>query len=429
MGRRVRGSGYVSDKPRADGLYVGQIDLGWVGGTRKRKTVYGHSRPEVERKMKAERTKIEAGGLGEREITVEAWLLWWLENIAAPSVKPHTLSTYRTYVHEYLVPILGKKRLDRLTPAHVLEMHRAITGQTHRRTGKPLSSTTALHAHRVLSTALTEAMRHGRVIRNAASLVDAPRRAPHQPEALTFDQAKAVLELAEERMKSRWLAGMMLGARQGELLGLRWPFVDLETGMVDIAWKLERIPYKHGCEKAGKPTCERKADRCPLRTLAVSPSYEYQVLDGNLCLSRPKTTGSQRLVTLPDPLLYALILRREQYEAEREHYAVDHDLVWARWSDDPKHLGERGRPIDGRADWQAWKDLLAAAKIPHMRLHAGRNTAATMLLETGSDARIVSEILGHSSVAMSRAYQQVRPTLQREALARVAERLGLMSGA
>ncbi|MBA3741628.1 site-specific integrase [Sporichthya sp.] len=90
---------------------------------------------------------------------------------------------------------------------------------------------------------------------------------------------------------------------------------------------------------------------------------------------------------------------------------TDLDLVFAQ---------PNGRPIQPRADWEAWKALLARAGVRDARLHDARHTAATLLLEQGVDIRVVQEILGHSTLAVTKRYTHVTDTLARDA----AERMG-----
>src|SRR5699024_11009260 len=133
----------------------------------------------------------------------------WLERVARPRLKPRTFETYRGYIDRHISPAIGKHRLERLTPAHVRQMHDSITG-------RGLSSTTALQAHRILAKALTDAMRENHVTRNVATLVDAPAKAVAGRGALTADEArKLLLSVAhDERHAIRWSLALLAGLRQ-----------------------------------------------------------------------------------------------------------------------------------------------------------------------------------------------------------------------
>ena len=77
-----------------------------------------------------------------------------------------------------------------------------------------------------------------------------------------------------------------------------------------------------------------------------------------------------------------------------------------------------GRPLNGRHVVDVFRRLLARARLPRLRFHDLRHTAATLLLAAGTHPRVVAERLGHSTPAITLAvYSHVTPTMQREATA------------
>ena len=121
----------------------------------------------------------------------------------------------------------------------------------------------------------------------------------------------------------------------------------------------------------------------------------------------------RKTVTLPPELVAAL--RKHRAAQARERLAAanvwqDHDLVWCQ---------ENGRPIDSRADWQEWADILAEAGIPHAGVHAMRHSAATIALDEGIGLAVVQEMLGHSDIRVTRGYTHVSSPLAEDAAARV----------
>ncbi|MFF0339678.1 tyrosine-type recombinase/integrase [Kribbella sp. NPDC004875] len=74
-----------------------------------------------------------------------------------------------------------------------------------------------------------------------------------------------------------------------------------------------------------------------------------------------------------------------------------------------------GRPIDPRKDWDDWKDLLAVADVRDARVHDGRHTAATVLIELGVHVRIVQEILDHSDIRLTQRYTHVASPMAADA--------------
>ena len=64
-----------------------------------------------------------------------------------------------------------------------------------------------------------------------------------------------------------------------------------------------------------------------------------------------------------------------------------------------------------------FKRLLSEAKLPDVRFHDLRHSAATLLLGMGIHPKIVQEILGHSSIAVTmNVYSHVLPTMQQNAM-------------
>lgn len=401
--RRRPGEGAVTR--RANGTYAAVVELASepVTGKRRRRFVYAKTEREALSRLKdLQRQLDESGDLPTSDWTVGKWLPYWLEHIARDRVKPGTWQSYKSAVDHYLIPSIGKRPLSRLSPEHIRKMHTYVRGLG-------CNSTTARKAHRVLSIALNDAVKEGKTPRNMASLVRAPAKAVSHRGALSWDEGKKILTVAakDERTGSRWLAAFLLGARQGELLGLRWAHVDLNAGMADLAWSLQPVRWAHGCAEP----CERIARACPQRRLPIPDGFEYEQLDGNLCLLRPKTDQSRRVLPLPDYLWEALRLLHEQPGPN------PHGLVWTR---------PDGRPVHPRDDWAAWKTLLRAAGIKRsVTLHEARHSTATWLGDSGVPENVAESLLGHSDVLTTRSYTHLSPVIGRAALNQLSERLEL----
>ncbi len=115
-GRRSRGEGAVYQRA-SDGLWVGMLDLGIVGGKRQRKTVYGRSGSEALEKLGKLRVARDRGlNLLAPSWTVEQWLDAWLSEMKAfDGTRPATLILYKGLAERYVKPVIGHVRLDKLT--------------------------------------------------------------------------------------------------------------------------------------------------------------------------------------------------------------------------------------------------------------------------------------------------------------------------
>lgn len=274
--------------------------------------------------------------------------------IAVDRIRESTRAGYAGYLKRYLVPMLGRHRLDRLRPEHIEKAWSDLAA-------RELSPATIRQAHRILSRALTVAVRRGHMPRNPAGLLDGPSVVRTEVPAYTPAQARQLISAAAgDRLASRWTVAVALGLRQGEALGLDWAAVDLDAGTIRVRRALQR--------QAGK----------------------------GLVIVEPKSQRSKRTVATPPELTAQLRARRTEQLEER----LAAGSVWRGGGE----LGELvwtqldGGPIDPRADWAAWRRLCDAAGVPRLRLHDARHTAATLLLVQGIPARVVMGILGHSTV-------------------------------
>jgi len=356
---------------------------------------------EVDKLLAQRRTgKVTKAG---RKPTVEAWLTTYLDTIAPRKCDPSTIQGYRSKVRNYVYPDHGRTRLDRLTAEDLDAIYLAMA-----RAGR--ADATILQTHRILSRALEIAFRRGLLPTNVAKLIDSPTAKKQEIEPLTEDEAVAVLAAAEGRRNAaRWSVGLALGLRQGEALGLRWDYVDLQAGELRVWWQLHRRAWEHGC---GQPCGRRRGGNCPERRM---PMRSGETLIEGLILKAPKGTG-KRTIPIPGELVEKLQAHREVQALERQFLgaAHDHGFVFARAD---------GRPIDPADDWSEWKSLLSQAGVREARVHDGRHTAGTLMIAQGVPIEVVQEILGHSSVVVTRGYTHVASRMAREATERMGASL------
>jgi integrase len=360
----------------ADGRWHGWITVGTrANGKPDRRHRTARTRADVVRTIRELEVQRETGTVvGVRSHTVEAWLDHWLPNIAARRVRERTLESYESIIRMHITPHIGGQRIDKLQPEHLEQLYNLLLEQG-------LSPTTLLRVHRIISRALKVAMQRQRIHRNVATLVDPPaQRMSEVATALTLDEATAVLQTAkDQRNAARWTVAVALGLRQSEALALQWKDIDLLNGTLTVRRTLHRVKGK------------------------------------GLVYEPPKTKRSMRTLALPVPLIRALHEHKAQQLGERM-------LAGSEWQDDDLVFAQpNGRPIDKKADYKNWSDLLKRAGVRHVRLHDGRHTAATLLLSEGIHPRVVMELLGHSQMRTTMdIYSHVMPALAREA----ADRMG-----
>jgi len=398
--RRTNGDGAVYQTK--DGRWRAAVDLGWKDGARQRKYLSGSTKAAVRRKVREALAQVESGlpltrdGVGP---TVEEWLWYWYENVQSRRVRESTLAAQEVVIRRHLVPTLGKVRLRELTPEHVESLLVRLETPT-------FNSTSVLKVHRILSRALVVAMQRGLVSRNVSTLIDAPTPQDHEVEPLSREDAQRLLAAAQSRRNAaRWTLALAIGLRQGEALGLAWPQVDLERGTVAIRQALNRPRYTHGCGRP--PTCHQRPVDCP------------QGSGHGMELADVKSRAGKRVVTLPQPLVDALRTHRAAQLEER----LAAGSTW--WTEPQAPKGKSwdlvfrtadGKPIGHKIDHAGWKALLVDAGVRDARLHDARHTAASLLLLLKVPARVVMDILGHSSYQLTmNTYSHVAPELNSEA--------------
>jgi integrase len=379
----------------SDGRWVGVIEAGYTKtGARRRITVTAKSEAAAKVKLKERKRQIATEGetTGSARKTVKAWADEWLA-IRATRDRPKTHTTDRGAVSAWIVPTIGHKRLDALTPGDIRAVSNAL-----RREGK--STSTALRYHGVLMRMLQAARDEGYSIPARVLAVKAPKKAATDRAALTLPESLAALDVASRLPHgSRWALAFLQGLRQGEALGLTWAEVDEDA--LAVSWQLQALPYLD------------KRDRS--KGFLVPDGYEARRLEGAHHLVRPKSRAGWRVIPLVPWAAEALATWRTLAPES------PHGLVWP---------DADGGPRDIRDDTAEWREIQTAAKIAHPSGrpydgHEIRHAAATLLMELGVPESVRIAIMGHSSIAVTRGYEHVDTSQARAALAQVAERLRL----
>jgi integrase len=387
----------------ADGSWHGRVTMGTKDdGTPDRRHRRGKTRAEVVKKVRAlekQRDQGTAPKIGQR-YRVAAWLTYWVENIAAPpNVSENAHAGYEVDVRVHLVPGIGAHWLDKLQAEHLEKLYVKMM-----RAGS--AAGTAHHVHRTARNALNEAKRRGHIPQNPALLAKAPKLSDDEAEPYSVAEVRSLLALvAGRRNGPRWVIALALGLRQGEVLGLKWEHVDLDTGLMRIRRNRLRPKYEHGCGG----TCGRKlAGYCPARRQTRADT------------GPTKSRAGRRVVGLPDPLIVLLGIHKTTQDAE--HTAARqlwHDEGWVFATSD-------GRPLNPFTDYREWKALIEEAGLPERRLHDARHTAATVLAILAVPTPTAMAIMGWSSAEMAARYQHVLDSIRKGVADQVG---GLLWGA
>jgi integrase len=280
------------------------------------------------------------------------------------------VESYTDTVRRYIVPAIGRVALAKLEPGHIQRMLAGLTARGD------LSPTTVRYTNTVLRIALGRALKAGKVIRNAATLVDPPAKARLELRPLSADEVGAFLEsIADTRDAPLYTVAIGTGMRQGELLGLRWSDVDLEAGTLTVRHSLDRRTFE---------------------------------------LAEPKTDFARRTLRLGGEVGAALRSQRRRQLEERV-------AAGSRWQErDLVFASPIGAPLDHAVVRRRLQAALAEAGLPRQRFHDLRHAFATLSLEQGEELGVVSKMLGHSNISTTAdVYAHLTPAMAQRAADRL----------
>jgi integrase len=381
MGRKRRGHGEGGVFQReSDGRWVGSITVGRTAeGRQKRRVVYGATKAHAMAKLRELQNQFAAGTLADPSaLTVEAWLARWSET-AGKAKRETTQRRRKVYIDRHINPYLGALRLNKLQLAH-LEGWLADLERDGR------SDWTRHQAATVLGTALRRAVRLKLIPFNPAAELVKPRPKETEVEVFTEDQCRLFLAAcAGNRLEALFVLALTSGMRQGELLGLHWPEVDFEAGIVKV-----------------------------IQTLKAQKG-------GGFSLEPPKSKRSRRTIDLPRVALDALADHRRRMLAEGRDVRTGpvFPTSTGNYISQSNLLSKVYRPIIKRANAKATaaaeKARAVPVLLPDIKFHALRHTHASTLLARGRNIREVSERLGHSNPELTlRVYAHLMPGAGKE---------------
>lgn len=366
MARRGDGEGTVFR--RADGRWAASLRLEDGG----RKWLYGQTKQEVQRKLAVLRRTVEDGlSVTPERGTVGDYLTDWLETIR-PSLQESGWDSHQYFVERHISPRIGWVRLAKLSPQQVQQLYAACLTAG-------LSNTTVNHLHGTLHKALDDAMRLGLVARNVTELVNAPRVDHREMRPLTLVEARTLLESSHgrgDRLLALWSLAIATGMRRGEVLALHWMDVQLAG------------PRGH----------------------ALSVRWNLRYRGGVFTFKEPKTRRSRRRIALASETVEMLRAHRTRQKVERLRAGE----VWQ--ENDLVFCTEAGTPLSANGGIRStFERVLRRAALPAIRFHDLRHTCASLLLAENVNPKVVSELLGHATVAITLdIYSHVMPDMQED---------------
>jgi len=371
-------------KQRSKGSYTIIVDLprDQTGKRQQQWLTIKGTKKEAEKRLAELMHQVDTGRfLKPDNKTVGQYLEQWLEDYARVNVRPRTYERYQEIVEKHLIPALGSIPLTSLQPHHVQSYYsKALV--SGRRNGKGgLSAQTVHHSHRILFEALRYAVKHDILVRNVCESVDPPRPEFKQMAVTDAEGLNRLLESVGDTIYYPiFYTAAYTGLRRSELLALRWQNVDLDFLTISVT-----------------------------ETIHVLKSGEY-------IFSPPKSKRGKRAIAISPSLAIVLREYKAQQTALREQSGVklqDSDLVFSH---------PDGTQLHPDSITKTFHKVAKSVGLPKLRFHDLRHTHATLFLQQGVHPKIVSERLGHSSIAITLdTYSHVLPGMQTEAVKKFDE--------
>ncbi len=332
--------------------------------------------------------------------TFGQFIHYWLTQHKKMSVKPKTYQKYFTTFATYLLPVWKDESLSKISSVDVQDLiNDYSSGQRTGSKGKPLSSSTVRCIRRYLSEAFRYAVQVNLLIKNPVELTKAPVLEVKEIHVLSIEELHNLLQAMKDQAMehlgdphemlyySSFIAVQLAastGMRLGEVFGLCWDCVDLESSSISV---------RRSIQTGGKLNI----------------------------FQTTKTKHSRRLIRISTDLAAEL----KKYRSFQDQYAsrlgdhwhnVRHALITGLFGN-----------ILSTSNFKAryFLPILAKLGIHDFSFHDLRHTHATLLLAKGVNPKIVQERLGHSTITLTLdTYSHLVPDIQKAAV-RALDDLGI----
>ncbi|WP_160804044.1 tyrosine-type recombinase/integrase [Virgibacillus halodenitrificans] len=361
--------------------YAVVVDIGRDhNNKRKQKWFSGYERrKDAEKDLPKIITKLEKGYSEPADMTIEEYLNDWLKK-KKNSVAHSTYVHYESYTRNYIIPGLGRWKVNKLESAHVESFIESLNE-------KDISQQTKKHIFRILSSSLQKGRRYG-IRENIMDDVDPPKLDKKEIEYWTEKEVQQfVKHLNSKNHTMPIMLALATGMRKGEILGLRWSRVDFENKSISVTHQMKLESNKEGKDE-----------------WVLSPQL--------------KTKTSYRTIKIDDDTIELLIKHKKQQEKDKMKAGPDYDDMDLVCS---PSTGGLLKPTYLR---NVFNRTIKRSKVIKISFHGLRHTHATLLLTNGVHPKVVQERLGHRSIQTTLdTYSHIIPGIQEVAAASINKSL------
>lgn len=357
--------------------------LGIVDGKKKMKEKGGFRlKSEAETALTTAIYEYQNGGFIETKKTLfTEFSLEWLNDYVKELRKVSTYNRYSELINKYLIPVIGGMNIADIESYHIEKLLMDAKKENS------ISGATLQAIYTMINTILNRALKLKIINDNPCKYVERPKRDKFKAKTLEVNEIKllfAALDL-QNTYDYMFFIGLTLtlelGLRRGELGGLEWKDVNFKEN-----------------------------------TITVKTNLVYT--NGHVIMSTPKTDESNRDIYISDSILTLLNELKIRQEKNEKQYGdfyeknifddIEYDLIMV-W--------QNGKYIHPMFYLNKLKKTMKKTKIDKkIRFHDLRHTNASLLLQQGTDMKVVQERLGHKDFSTTaNIYSHVSKEMQKKA--------------
>lgn len=344
-------------------VFVGVDHLGRQ--IRKRKTVKAKTKKEAEKLATLFRAEILSGNYFEPEKMTLYYFTEneWFPKYASKHLSVTTQSTYKSHLYNRILPTLGHLQLHEFKPIHILNFIEKISDNNQRLDNNlgALSSSTVEYVYRILRNIFNRAVEWQIIKENPVEKIKKPKVEHKEIKVYNPDQVSQLFEclnLEPIHWRTFIKLAVISALRRGELLGLEWKHVDFENNKISVQQNL------------------------------------VYTKESGFVIKETKTKGSKRIVALPKSIMTEL---HELYDTKKSN-KVSAGELWATNSNFFIFSNWNGKPFNPSSVKTWWTRFIKRNNLVYINLHALRHTSATLLINSGVHAKVISTRLGHSDI-------------------------------
>lgn len=371
MGKDVKGKELgVGISQRKDGLYTAR----YTNRDGKRKQKYFKKLGDCRQWLadaiyEDEHCNIWAG----KDMAVDAWFEYWVNNVKARSARPSTVTRYINTYHYRISPIIGKLLVQDVLPLHCQEV-------LNRMADDGLKTASITNTKAIMSELFNGAVDNGLAKKNPVTRSMTSKGAESSKrEGLTREEQRQFLEASAERAYyPQYAFVLQTGIRVGELIALTWDDIDLSN-----------------------------------RELSVTKTM--YCLHGEWIVGDTKTASGRRTIPLTDEAIRILNLAATKRRDRKVTQMQFGNLVFTT---------RNGRPISADVYDKSMYSICANAGMRPITMHILRHTFATRCIEAGMNPKTLQVLLGHASISTTMdIYVHVMEDEKQNAMASIQQSL------